>query len=100
MTLAKVRDFVGQHSSQFILSLSPHQEPIVNTDDPSGYSKSVQGWIVDDHQIDAPVLQLTVRYQCVNQVFQIIEEQGVIYRGDLAPKFTQPCASKLIFELR
>ena len=52
---------------------------------PPGTAKALIS-VVDDHQLYPPVLQFALSDQLVDQVLEVIEEQGVVYRGNLAAK--------------
>ena len=43
----------------------------MHTDHAAWYRESVDRRVVDDHQLNAPVLKLTVLHKLENQIFQI-----------------------------
>ena len=100
MALAQVGNFVGQHRGQFVFCLGVHQQAVVHPDDAARYRKGVDGGVVDQHKVNAPILQLAVYHQAVNEVLQVIEEQRVVHGGRLAAKDFQPGSTQLVFVLR
>ena len=73
MPLAQVRDFVGQHGGQLILGFGPVEQAIVDADHPARHGERIDRGIVDDDQLNSAVLQLGVRDQLVDKVFQVVE---------------------------
>ena len=68
----------------------------MHADHAPGDGKRVDSRVVDQHQVDASILQLTVYDQTVDQVFQIIEQQRIVHGGRLAAENLQPGAAQLV----
>ena len=96
MALAQVRDFVRHDGGEFVFGLSILEQTTVHTDDTPGHGEGVDGGVVDDHQLNPTVLQLTVLCQLEDQVFKVAVQKRVVHQGSLTPKASQPHASQLV----
>ena len=98
MALAEVGDLVGQHGHQLIFGLGIQQQAVVDANHATGHGESVDLRAVHDHHFHPPVLQLAVGDQQVNEVFQVVVQQGVVHRAYLAAEHLQPGAPQLVLE--
>ena len=75
---------------ELVLGFSVLEQAAVHTDHAARYRESVDRRVVDDHQLNAAVLKLTVLHQLENQIFQIAVHQRIVEQGRLPPEAPQP----------
>ena len=65
----------------------------MHTDHAARHREGIDGGIVDDYQLDAAVLKLTVLHQLENQIFQIAVHEWIVEKRRLPTKAPEPHAT-------
>ena len=99
MPLAEVGDLVGEHGGELILALGVEQQAGVNADHATRDRESVDDRVVHDHYFNAAILQLAMGDQAIDQVFEVVLQQGVIECGRLGAEYAQPGPAQLVLLL-
>ena len=56
MSLTQVRNFMGHDRREFVLCHGVVEQTTVYTNHATGHGKGIDGWIVDDNQLDTTIL--------------------------------------------
>ena len=62
---------MGHDRREFVFRHGVVEQATVNTNHASGHGEGVDGWVVDDNQLDTTILKLTVLYQLEDVILQI-----------------------------
>src|SRR5690554_2971237 len=62
----------------------------MHTNNATGNGEGVQGTVLNQHQFELLILQLTMNYQPVQQLFEIVNNQGIRGRRHLTAVQSQP----------
>ena len=84
MALTQMRYFMGHDGGKFVFGDRIVEKAAMNTDDTTGYRKSVDGRVVDDNEFNAAVLEFTVLHQFEHQILKIAVKQRIGYQWRLA----------------
>ncbi|MCY1358410.1 hypothetical protein D9M69_449460 [compost metagenome] len=100
VALRQVRQFVGQHRGVLGLGGGIEEEAAVDADDAAGGGEGVELRAVEQHEFQAPVLQLAGLGQAVDTGFDIVFQLRVVELRHLAAQQAQPGAAELVFLFR
>ena len=96
MALRQVGQFVCEHRSELGFGLGVQEQAAIDADDAARHGEGVELRAVEDHELQAPVLQLAGLGQAVDVPFDEVLEQRVGQLRDLAAQHAQPGASELV----
>ena len=96
MALRQVGQFVGEHRGELGFGLRVQEQPAVDADDAARHGEGVELRAVEDHELQAAVLQLAGLGQAVDVAFDEVLEQRVRQLRDLAAQHAQPGAAELV----
>jgi hypothetical protein len=77
MALGQVGEFVGQYRGKFGFGLSIQEQPAVYADDPAWHGEGVELRTIENHEFQAPVMQLAGLGQAIDVAFDEVLQQRI-----------------------